>query len=319
MIVREESFAIVAHDGASIPVHRWQKQFGARAVVVISHGLAEHALRYRPVASLLADKDYAVYANDHRGHGFAVTQPHLLGMFGDGGFGAVVEDMKQVIFLAATEHPGAPIFLIGHSMGSYAAQFYMLENSANLAGVALTGGSAMDLRYRGLVLDGLLNVAREDCEANAEPPNFDWLSRDRAVVASYVGDPLCGFSPSTETRKSIFVIAPRLRDSNQLHGIRKNLPLYMFTGEMDPINGFVRYFEALLERYQFVGLRNVSARVYRGARHEMLNELNRMEVLDDLVRWIEANRSEPDALQSTHNTLARTRRRQKASMPQLHA
>ena len=73
MVVREESFAIAAHDGAAIPVHRWQKRFGARAVVVISHGLAEHALRYRPVAALLAERDYAVYANDHRGHGFAAV------------------------------------------------------------------------------------------------------------------------------------------------------------------------------------------------------------------------------------------------------
>jgi alpha-beta hydrolase superfamily lysophospholipase len=320
MVVREESFAIAAHDGVAIPVHRWQKHFGARAIVVISHGLAEHALRYRPVAMLLADKDYAVYANDHRGHGFAVTRSDLLGEFGEGGFAALVEDMKQVIFLAATEHPGAPIFLLGHSMGSYTAQFYILENSANLAGVALTGGSAMDLRCRGLVSDGLMSMVEDNRQVRTTPPDFDWLSRDRAVVASYLDDPLCGFAPSSATLKRLFVIAPQLRDSNQLHGIRKDLPLYMFTGELDPINGFVRYFTALLERYQFVGLRNVSARVYRdGARHEMLNELNRAEVVDDLVRWIEATRAERSTRQSAQGMLAQTRRRQKTPLPQLHA
>jgi len=320
MVVREESFAIPAQDGAAIPVHRWQKSFGARAVVVISHGLAEHALRYRPVALLLAEKDYAVYANDHRGHGFAVTRPHLLGEFGEGGFAALVEDMKHVIFLAASEHPGAPIFLLGHSMGSYAAQLYILENSANLAGVALTGGSAMDLRCRGLVADGLMSMVQDDRQATATAPDFAWLSRDRAVVKAYLDDPLCGFAPSSATLKSLFVVAPRLGDSNQLHGIRKDLPLYMFTGELDPINGFVRYFEALLERYRFVGLKNVSARVYRdGARHEMLNELNRSEVVDDLVRWIEANRAEREAGQSAQCTLAQTRRRQTSPVPRLYA
>jgi alpha-beta hydrolase superfamily lysophospholipase len=306
MMVREESFTIAAHDRAAIPVHRWQKHFGARAVVMISHGLAEHALRYRPVAAMLAERDYAVYANDHRGHGFAAAAPGTLGNFGEGGFHALIEDMKQVIFLAATEHPGAPIFLLGHSMGSYAAQFYILQNSANLAGVALTGGSAMDLRYRGLVLDGLIGMVDESRKSAL--PNFDWLSRDRAVVASYIEDPLCGFMPSSATRRSIFVIAPRLRDSNQLHGIRKDLPLYMFTGEHDPVNGFVRYFEALLERYRLVGLRKISARIYRGgARHEMLNETNRGEVVDDLVKWIEANRTEQVARQSAHGLLAQAR------------
>ena len=289
MIVREESFAILAHDGATIPIHRWQKHYGARAVIVISHGLGEHALRYRPAAKLLADYDYAVYSNDHRGHGFAVTKPELLGEFGDGGFARVVEDMSQVIFFAATQHPGAPIFLLGHSMGSYAAQLYILDNSTNLAGVALTGGSAMDLRYRGLVTDGLMKN-ESNAVLNRDPRNFDWLSRDRAVVASYLDDPLCGFTPSTTTRKTIFSVAPRLRNSDELNLIRKDLPLYMFTGEMDPVNGYVRYFEVLMGRYKSAGLRNVNARIYKGARHETLNELNRMEVVDDLVSWIEANR-----------------------------
>ncbi len=205
-------------------------------------------------------------------------------------------------------------------MGSYAAQLYILENSANLAGVALTGGSAMDLRCRSLAADGLVSILKDDRDARTPSPDFDWLSRDRAVVASYLDDPLCGFAPSSATMKSLFFVAPQLRDSNQLHGIRKDLPLYMFTGELDPINGFVRYFEALIDRYQFVGLRNVSARVYReGARHEMLNELNRTEVVDDLVRWIETDRAERDAHRSAQATLAQTCQRQRAPLPQLHA
>lgn len=298
MIVREESFAIEAFDGASIPVHRWQKEFGARAVVVISHGLSEHALRYRPVAVLLAENDYSVYSNDHRGHGFAVTRPQMLGEFGDGGFAALVEDLKQVVWLAATEHPGAPIFLVGHSMGSYVAQRYILNNSANLAGVALTGGSAMDLRYRGVVSDGLMKTTIGDGGSYSTAAEFDWLSRDRAVVASYLDDPLCGLTPSSTTRRHILAAAPQLRNSDQLRHIRKDLPIYMFTGEMDPENGFGRYFEVLLERYQSVGMRDISAHVYQGARHETLNELNRAEVVKNLVNWINANCSAPDSRRS---------------------
>jgi alpha-beta hydrolase superfamily lysophospholipase len=283
---REESFGIAAQDGAVIPVHRWTVPRTPRAAIIISHGIGEHALRYRPTGRRLAGCGYAVYANDHRGHGMAASSPEDLGDFGEGGFAHLLDDLRQVIWFAVMENPGAPVFLLGHSMGSFAAQLFILDNSPLLAGVALSGGSALDLR-----MQYVLARPQPDNNRAFEPVRtaFDWLSRDPTVVDRYLEDPLCGFTATDASRRSMWATAPRLRNSAELRRIRPDLPVLMLTGEADPINGSLRYFNALLERYRGAGMCDVTPRVYRGARHEPLNEINRTEVMHDLEAWLEAS------------------------------
>ena len=285
--VWEESFGVAASDGATVPVHRWQPARAARAVLVVSHGLGEHALRYRHVGTALAQRGYAVYANDHRGHGMAACRAAALGDFGPGGFAGLVADLHRVVLLAALENPGRPLLLLGHSMGAWAVQLYLLEHgSQGLAGVAYCGGSALDLLAR--------RVSRLDPACYAvndafEPARtaFDWLSRDPAVVDRYLDDPLCGFNALPASRHSMMAAGARLRDPEELRRIRPDLPVLMFSGERDPVNGFLDYFRAQLDRYRGAGLRDVTARVYPGARHEMFNETNRAEVMADLLLWLD--------------------------------
>lgn len=286
MHVWAESFGIAAQDGTTIPVHRWRTPRLPRAVVVISHGLGEHGLRYGATGRALVAAGHAVYANDHRGHGLAVSGRDGLGDFGRGGFETLVADLQQVVWLSALENPGVPVFLLGHSLGAYAAQFFVLDNSASLAGVIMSGGSALDLRLKS-VPESRAYLSTSDTAEEA-PSAFAWLSRDPAVVDRYLDDPLCGFDASPDARKSLCSVAPRLRDGGEIRHIRPDLPILMMTGERDPLNGCLHGFETQINRYVDAGLVGVSARVYAGARHEILNETNRDEVVADIVHWMEA-------------------------------
>jgi alpha-beta hydrolase superfamily lysophospholipase len=214
-----------------------------------------------------------------------------LGDFGPGGFPAVVADMVEVTRIARGESDGKPMVLLGHSMGSFAAQLYILDHSELLDGVALSGSTALDL-LGAAATSGAWRL--EDLNAAFEPARtpFDWLSRDRAEVDAYIADPLCGFSVTPESYGSLFSIATRLATVSELRHIRSDLPVFLFSGDRDPVNANLASFRPLVDRYRGAGLTDVSWHVYGGARHEVLNETNRREVLMTLQAWIDrvANR-----------------------------
>ena len=283
--VLEESFGLLASDGETIPVHSWMPHKSAKAVLVISHGMGEYALRYRPIGTCLAKKRFAVYSNDHRGHGYAIKTSELCGDFGRNGFQNLVDDLRQVIELAARENPNTPIFLLGHSMGSYAAQLYILDHGDTLSGVALCGASALDQRPK-YYSDTQMFAVENNAAFETVRTSFDWLSRDLAIVDRYVDDPLCGFVATPHSLRSLYSIAPRLQNSFELQKIDNDLPILMFTGELDPVNGFLSHFNVLIDRYRAAGIHDITTRIYLGARHEILNEINRLEVLDDIANWM---------------------------------
>jgi alpha-beta hydrolase superfamily lysophospholipase len=280
-----ESFAIAAADGIPIVVHRWHANAAPRGIVQISHGMGEHALRYHALACCLAKAGYVVYANDHRGHGQTVRDRLLLGDLGPNGLRSTVEDMFEVTSFAHRIHRDAPVALVGVSMGSYATQLYALEYGDQLAGIALTGGSALDLRISQLGHNGW-QYARNNALFESAECGFDWLSRDRAVVKAYVDDPMCGFGLSLRSQKSLNSIGALLSDQSALRRMRSDLPILLFSGEKDPCNAFLKNFYALVERYECLGLSDVTAKMYPEARHDLFNELNRDEVIGDFLDWL---------------------------------
>lgn len=284
--VAETTRTIRAADDRSILLYRWQGTDPVRGAVQLAHGMGEHPLRYRPLAHALVARGFVVYANDHRGHGQSARDANQIGDFGPGGFPAVVGDMVQVSKAAREEHSGKPFLLLGHSMGSFAAQLYILDHSHLVDGVALSGTTALDL------LGAAAATGRwrlEDLNAGFDPPRtpFDWLSRDPAQVDAYINDPLCGFNVNEQSYGSLFSIAGRLADPAALGGIRKDLPLFLFVGDRDPVNASLSWFQPLVDRYRTAGLTDVSWHVYGGARHEVLNETNRAEVVSVLQAWID--------------------------------
>ncbi len=283
-----ERFQFKSDDGLSIACVKWGNGRHVRGVVQIAHGLGEHIGRYAELAQTLADAEFVVYGNDHRGHGLTAKSAGSFGEFGPGGFDQLVEDMVSLRVIAKNEHPDKPYILLGHSMGSFGAQQFVLDHSHSIDGLALSGSGA---------LDGLARVAQsvaagEDLmklmNAGFEPArtSSDWLSRDNAEVDAFVNDPLCFQSLKPESMQSFVDAFPRLADPRELRKIRDDLPVYIFSGSDDPVGQRLEGVRVLIDRYRSAGLTSIAHDFYSGARHEMLHEINRRDVITNLLVWM---------------------------------
>jgi alpha-beta hydrolase superfamily lysophospholipase len=284
-IIPSAEFNFTSSDGLKVVCFRWASIGPARGVVQIAHGMGEHIGRYLETIKALNAAGLTVYGNDHRGHGRTAPDATHLGDFGEGGFDLLVQDMIQLSRIAKEENPNHPFILFGHSMGSFAAQKYVLNRSGQINGLILSGSGSLDglarLASSGPTGSNILN-------SNFEPARtpFDWLSRDEAVVDAFISDPLCFPELKPAAYESFLAAAPELSDRGRLHGIRDDLPVYLFSGSDDPVGEQLDGVQLLINRYEKAGLYDVSHDFYRGGRHEMLNEINKDEVRERLLAWI---------------------------------
>ena len=283
--IASTEFRFTSADGLRVACIRWTGPSPARGVVQIAHGMGEHIGRYVGVIEALVSAGFTVYGNDHRGHGRTVSSAKDLGDFGKGGFDLLVSDMYQLSRIAQDENPCKPFILMGHSMGSFASQQYVLEHSREIDGLILSGTGALDglARVASSAPNGtnFLNAAFEP----ARTP-LDWLSRDTAVVDAFIHDPLCFSQLQPASLASFLAAGWRLSDAAELRNIRPDLPVYLFSGSADPVGQRLEGVRVLIERYRNAGLQDLSHDFYPGARHEMLDEVNRAEVVRHLLCWI---------------------------------
>lgn len=284
-------------DGVEVFYRRWP-QDDAKAIVLIAHGASEHSGRYDRFARALNTAGYAAYAIDHRGHG-ETGKATGAGRFGPGTGVAMLDDLRQLSDLAASEVPDVPVILFGHSMGSMIGQAYVERHGDSLAAYVLSGcpgameGAAELQAGLQAAVDGgmadepvdLLGAFNESFEPART--KFDWLSRDPDEVDKYLNDPYCGDSnPLTYgfVNQLFGLSAPAMEPE----GIAKVpvMPVLLITGEMDPAAGMGANARELEKRLRNRGL-DVTARYYPDARHELLNETNRDEVTADVVEWLD--------------------------------
>jgi alpha-beta hydrolase superfamily lysophospholipase len=301
--IQPHRFEFTSTDGLRIVCTRWDSHGPIRGIVQIAHGLGEHIGRYTGLIEYLVQAGLVVYGNDHRGHGRTALSAKNFGDFGRGGFNLLVEDVAKLAAIAKEEHGDAPFILLGHSMGSFAAQQYVIDHGEFIDGLALSGSGA---------LDGLVRIAQSSKRSPAEVVNAafepartpcDWLSRDPEVVDAYMNDPLCFGWLQPAATESFFSAASLLADPVRLRQIRPDLPIYVFSGSDDPVGQQLEGVSILIERYRAAGVRNISHNFYPGGRHEMLNEINRDEVRTNLLGWIDrvlSGKSEPIASHGTN-------------------
>ena len=283
-----EDFSFESPEGSgttpiAIACYRWPAEGKAIGVVQISHGMGEHSLRYADLAEYLNRAGFHVYANDHRGHGRTAKSQDALGDFGVGGWDALVEDMARLTRIARKREGNLPVVLLGHSMGSFATQAYLLNHSELIAAAILSGSAAVDKLQLSSSGDADLTAINREFEPARTP--FDWLSRDPAQVDKYIADPLCGFGVIARSMATMAAASIRIIDPAQLVSIRKDLPIWIMAGDKDPINHNLEWLRPVAERYRAVGIKEVTEKYYRDGRHEMFNETNRAEVYRDLVEW----------------------------------
>lgn len=279
------TFTFAGEDGAEITGYRWDPAGAPRAAVQITHGMGEHARRYEHVATALNEAGYVVYAQDHRGHGASViSEP---GDLGEGGWPALVDEIGGLSARVRDEQPGLPLVLLGHSMGSFAVQQYLLRHSWEVDAAVLTGTAVIDLLEPALDLNQPLDLTMFNAPFAPARTDYDWLTRDEAIVDAYVADPLCGFGLDPNSAKQMFEGARALADPAEVANIKPDLPVYIAAGELDPVNGGLTLLTPLVDRLKEGGLTDVTVVTYPDARHEILNETNRDEVIGDLISWLD--------------------------------
>jgi len=301
--MRESTFKLTAQDGVEIFLYQWLPRLQATSAVQVIHGLAEHAARYRRLAEALTAQGYAVYACDLRGHGRTAANSDELGFFSErGGWRTCLDDLWQVNRCIAAENPGAPMVVLGHSMGATLARHFMVQHGDALAGVVLSGSSGQPtpLAMAGRVvarseklrlgprgksaLIRSLTFGAFNKRFQPARTQFDWLSRDPAEVDKYVADPLCGFTASVQLW--IDMLDAWCDIAKTCNGVPKRLPIYVISGTRDPVSAGTKMLQPMLAQYRAAGLQ-VEHKFYPEARHELLNEINREEVTIDLLKWIE--------------------------------
>ena len=272
-----------------------------RAVVVIAHGMVEHPARYDDLAVFLTERGIAVYGIYHIGHG---PDAAILNHMGAGDFDRCVDNLHELVQLAAAE-TNLPVILLGHSMGSFLSQLYVTRYQ-DLAGLILSGSTkAAPIAKMGAVLATFLTALSKD-KTRPSPfmnnmafgaynkafpdarTDFDWLSRDAAQVDRYIADPLCGGICSISFYKNLTCGMAEMGKAERIRNVPKNLPVYIQGGSMDPVSDMGKGLYALRDQYTALGLSRVELDVYDGARHEIFNETNRMEVYRNTWTFIES-------------------------------
>jgi len=270
----EETLSFADADGHRIVASRWMPEGEPKAVVQVAHGWAEHRRRYVEPALALNAAGYAVYADDHLGHGETGLGAGGLGDFRPRGMVGVVDAVHDLTARIGTDVPGLPVFLLGHSWGSQIARRFARRWANELAGLLLTGAGYEGVRPA--------RDLRAGTDASPEE-RYSWLSGDPAVVKAYVADPLCGFE-AMEVRPADPGRAYLTEGDDA--GLPSDLPVLIFNGADDPVGG-AEAAEALGRHYREYGLMRVTARSYPGGRHELFNDVMRERVLADVVGWLD--------------------------------
>ena len=279
----------------------WDEVEGkVKGVIQVLHGMVEHTKRYDEFARFMNKNGYVVLGDDHRGHG--VTAQGKLGVVPEGDcFTDTVED-EILIGKYARDTYKAPLFVFGHSYGSFLTQRY-IQKSSEMAGVILCGSACMDIPdvKAGLVVANMqAAVLGKDKKANlirkmsfgpynnqfkGEKKENAWLTRDDERREKYNADPMCNYTMSIGFYTSFFSALTKLYTPEALSGIPKELPIFIISGDKDPVGGSGKLINKLFEVYKDNGLLNVSVKLYPEARHELLNELNRDEVMADILHF----------------------------------
>jgi len=306
--MQSSTFTFKDKDGIEIFVYKWQPEGVPKAAVQIAHGMAEHALRYERVAEHLTQAGYICYANDHRGHGKTAGDLEKTGSLGQGGWDSTVEDLKELTDYIKKENPNIPFFFLGHSWGSLMGQDYIQQWGNEIKGVILSGTNGSQsklLLFLGMLiaksqlkkgpekrnekLDNMtFGAFNKPYEPNAET-KFQWLSRDQDEVNKYVEDPFCGFVCTTSYFVEVLKGLKKIwKKENELK-IPKDLPILIIAGEKDPSSNMGKALDILIKRYEKYGIKNITKKIYKDARHEVFNEINRDEVFQDLIEWLDGH------------------------------
>lgn len=275
-----------------------------KASILLLHGMAEHQKRYQDFANFLVNEGYDVYTYDHRGHGIN-TKLSDLGFFSaKNGHQLVVQDAIMVCDHIEKNGRSTKLILFAHSMGSFIAR-NIIQSKDSFCGVVLcgTGHPTKPLVQAGLFLSAFIRKFKgpkhispfmnnllfgsKKYTSLSSRTSYDWLTRNNPVVGAYIHDPYCGYTCTASFYHDLLKLIQGSMKKNQYRSTNKELPLFIISGERDPVCRYGKEIQKFLAFLKKVGFTNISSKLYPECRHELLNELNNKEIYSDILSWIE--------------------------------
>lgn len=301
-----ERFTFLSNDQKTeLAAYVWIPEGEVRGAVQISHGMCEYVLRYAPFAEFLCDRGYVVFGHDHLGHGNSAANEDGLGFIASkDGAAHMTQDILTLARLMRQRFGKIPTVLFGHSMGSFLARAALTKEEADVYTAAIicgTGGTDMPTgagkclanllaaifgeRHRSKLLKsiafaGYLSKIEKPCHPNA------WLTRDTAVVEQYTADRFCNYTFTVRAYGDLFDAVASVSRKDWAEGLPKELPVLLISGEDDPVGGFGKGVRQVEERLRGAGVRDVTCILYPQMRHEILNELQKETVWEDILQWL---------------------------------
>lgn len=276
-----------------------------KALFQISHGMAEHKERYDEFCTFLAENGYAVFIHDHIGHGESVNSDEELGFFGErSGWKVLVEDCYSVTKYAREEFGNKPVIIFGHSMGSFVARAYTQKYGVALSGAIYCGTSGANpaagiaIKLADAVAHSKGNMYRSEIintmafgaynkRIKPKRTEFDWLSTDESEVDKYLADKYCGFLFTACGFRDLFTVLKKVSGKAWYKAVRKDLPILLVAGDADPVGEYGKGVKQVYKDLKKTGHSNTSLKLYKGARHEILNDTVRKDVAQDVLNWLE--------------------------------
>lgn len=303
------NFTFLSNDGkTAIHAVKWVPDSGEySAILQITHGMVEYIERYEPFAEFLTSKGYLVVGHDHLGHGQSVTSREDWGFFYEGKpSDTVVADMHKLRTLIQEENPDKPYFMLGHSMGSFMLRKYLCLHNDNLRGAIIMGtgfipgnvtslalgltkliGKIRGIKHRSKFIQGLaFGADYKGFDMTGEQPENSWLTKDVDIVRKYYQTPECTFMFTVNGYQGLFEAVNFSCDAENAKLIPKKLPLFIVSGDQDPVGGLGKGVKDAYYLYQNAGVQDLTYKLYENDRHEILNETDKQVVFEDLLAWM---------------------------------
>lgn len=304
--MKKSTMKLASADGVhQLHVVMWEPQ-EIKAILQISHGMVEYVERYEAFARYLTQRGFLVVGNDHLGHGETAGCAEDLGYFCEEKSAAVVEDLHNVTLEMKKRYPDKPYFLFGHSMGSFMLRRYLMNYSHELTGAILAGTG----RQKPLILatakliNGLVGLFKGERHRsklmanlafgtyNKRIPNRrsdnDWLTRDEKIVDLYNAHKHCIFIFTVNGNKTLFDALTYIQKKENIAKLPKDLPIFMVAGAEDPVGEYGKGVMDVYKSYRKHGMQDITLKLYENDRHEILNELDRDIVYEDIAKWLES-------------------------------
>lgn len=306
-------FTFPSADGITqINCSEWRSVGDARAVLQISHSIAEHSGRYEYFARFMTAHGFYVVAGDHLGHGGSVAGSSMAGYFSDeNGWQNVVSDLRTLYEITSLTHRDVPYFMLGHGYGSLILRAFLINNpDIELSGAIMSGTGCFPL----YAVEGGIRICDVTAKKNGgfrtySPKlkdlvfgenndklktvrtEFDWLSRDEGEVDDYIKDPLCGADITVGLYRDIFTGYSYIDRMANMWKMRKDIPVLFVSGSEDPMGNYGKGPAKVRSNFNKVGALDTAMKLYEGGRHDMLHEINKAEVFEDMLGWMKEKSS----------------------------